>query len=70
VAQVEVDEVFGLVGNEGAEIAAYDAVPGRAFPLVELYGILLGRAASSRGEGQKGRRTVFLMNWAMSWVGY
>jgi hypothetical protein len=51
VAQVEVDEVLGLVGDEGAEIASHDAVPGRAFPLVELYGILLGNAASSAGEG-------------------
>jgi hypothetical protein len=39
VAKVEVDEVLGLVGNEGAEIAPYDAVPGRSFPLIELYGI-------------------------------
>ena len=36
VAQVEVDEVFGLMCDEGTEISSYDAVPGRAFSLVEL----------------------------------
>jgi hypothetical protein len=38
VAQVEVDEVLGLVGDKGAEVAPDDAVPGRPFPLVELLG--------------------------------
>ena len=36
MAQVEVDEVFGLMCDEGTEISSYDAVPGRAFSLVEL----------------------------------
>ena len=36
VAQVEVDEVFSLVCDEGAEISSYDAVPSWAFSLVEL----------------------------------
>jgi len=38
VAKVEVDEVFGFVGDEGSEVAAYDAVPGWAFALIELGG--------------------------------
>jgi hypothetical protein len=37
VAQVKVNEVFGLVCDKGAEVASYDTVPGRAFSLVELY---------------------------------
>jgi len=38
VAEVEVDEVFGLVGDKGSEVAAYNAMPGRPFALVELEG--------------------------------
>jgi hypothetical protein len=38
VAQVEVDKVLSLVGNKGSEVAAYNAVPGWAFALVELGG--------------------------------
>jgi hypothetical protein len=36
MAKVEVDEVFGFVGNEGSEISAYNAVPCWAFTLIEL----------------------------------
>jgi len=36
VAEVEIDEVFGLVGDEGAEVSADDAVPGWALSLIEL----------------------------------
>ena len=36
LAQVEVDEVLGLVGDVGAEVPADDAVPGRVVLLVEL----------------------------------
>jgi hypothetical protein len=39
VAEVEVDEVFGFVCDEGTEVATYDAVPGWAFSLVELGGV-------------------------------
>jgi hypothetical protein len=38
VAQVEIDKVLSLVSNEGSEVAAYNAMPGRAFALVELGG--------------------------------
>ena len=37
VAEVEVDEVFGLMRDEGAEISSHDAVPGWAFSLVKLW---------------------------------
>ena len=37
MAQIEVNEVLGFVGDEGAKIASYDAVPGWPFALVELY---------------------------------
>jgi hypothetical protein len=36
VAEVEVDEVFGLMGNKGSEIPANNAVPSWAFSLIEL----------------------------------
>lgn len=36
MAEVEVDEVFRLMSNEGAEIASNDAVPRRAFSLIKL----------------------------------
>ena len=36
MAQVEVDEMFGLVCDKGAEVSSYDAVPGRASSFVEL----------------------------------
>jgi len=36
LAEVEVDEVLGLVGDVGAEVAAHDAVPGGVVLLVEL----------------------------------
>ena len=36
LTQVEVDEVLGLVGDVGAEVAAHDAVPGGVVLLVKL----------------------------------
>jgi hypothetical protein len=51
VAQVEVDEVLGFVGDEGAKIASYDAVPGWPFALVELYEVLLARCFVGYGSG-------------------
>lgn len=36
VAQVEVDEVFSLVRDEGAEVSSHDAMPGGTFSLIEL----------------------------------
>lgn len=36
VAEVKVDEVFGLMGNKGSEIPADNAVPSWAFSLIEL----------------------------------
>lgn len=36
MTEVEVDEVLGLVGDVGAEVAADDAVPGGVVLLVEL----------------------------------
>ena len=36
VAEVEVDEVLGLMCNEGAEVASDNAVPGWALALIEL----------------------------------
>jgi len=35
VAEVKVDEVFGLMGNKGSEIPADNAVPSWAFSLIE-----------------------------------
>jgi hypothetical protein len=40
MAEVEVDEVLGLVSYKASEISSYDAVPGRPLPLVELRGSL------------------------------
>ena len=40
MAEVEVDEVLGLVGYKAPEISSYDAVPSRTLPLVELRGSL------------------------------
>ena len=37
MSHVEVDEVFGLVGNVGAEVAAHDAMPGGIVLLVEFF---------------------------------
>ena len=37
LAQVEVDEVLGLVGDVGAEVPAHDGVPGGVVLLVELF---------------------------------
>ena len=51
MAQVEVDEVFCLVCDEGAEVSSYDAVPGRAFSLVELCGVRYYMLISERKEG-------------------
>ena len=36
LSKVEVDEVLGLVGHIGAEVAAHNAVPGGVVLLVEL----------------------------------
>jgi len=36
VAQVEVDEVLGLVGDEGAEVTSNNAVPGWSLALIKL----------------------------------
>jgi hypothetical protein len=36
VAEIEVDEVFGLMGDKGPEVAPNNAMPGWAFPFVEL----------------------------------
>jgi hypothetical protein len=36
MTNVHVDEVFGLVGDEGAKVATDNAVPGCALALVEL----------------------------------
>lgn len=36
MAEVEVDEVLGLVGNVGTEVTAYDAMPGGVVLLVEF----------------------------------
>lgn len=41
VAKIEVYEVFGFMCYEGSEVAAYDAVPGRAFSVVELRSVSL-----------------------------
>jgi hypothetical protein len=40
MAEVEVDEVLGLVSYKTAEISSYDAVPSRTLPLIELRGSL------------------------------
>ena len=37
MSHVEVDEVFGLVGDIGAEVAADNGVPGGVVLLVELF---------------------------------
>lgn len=36
MADVEVDEVLGLMRDERTEVSSYDAVPGWTFPLVKL----------------------------------
>jgi hypothetical protein len=36
VTEVEVYEVLGFVGDKGAEVAPYDAMPGWAFSLIKL----------------------------------
>jgi len=36
VSEVEVDEVLGLVRDEGAEVATYDAVPCWTSAIIEL----------------------------------
>jgi len=36
LSKVEVDEVFGLVGNVGTEVAAHNAVPGGVVLFVEF----------------------------------
>jgi hypothetical protein len=36
VAEVEVDEVLGLVRNEGAEVTSNNAMPGWTLALIEL----------------------------------
>jgi hypothetical protein len=36
VAEIEVDEVFGLMGDKGPEVAPNNAMPGWTFPFVEL----------------------------------
>jgi hypothetical protein len=46
MAEVEVDEVLGLVGYKASEISSYDAVPSRTLPLVELRGSLAAFRAS------------------------
>jgi hypothetical protein len=51
VAEVEVYEVLCLVRDEGAEVAAYDAVPCRAFALVELEGF--STCFVVRGQGYR-----------------
>ncbi len=61
MAEVEVYEVFGFVGHEGAEISSHDAVPCRALAFIELGG-MSGRSPE-RGNGE---RTVFLMCIAIS----
>jgi hypothetical protein len=63
VAQVEVDEVFSLMCDKGAEISSYDAVPSWAFSLVELNGCqIICHVCCKRGFV----RTVFLMYCAIS----
>jgi hypothetical protein len=57
VSEVKVYEVFGLVRDEGSEIAAYNTVPGWTFTFIELGE--LGRGRELKGEGG---RTVFLIN--------
>lgn len=37
VTEVKIYEVFGLVGNEGTEVATDDAVPGRALAFIKLW---------------------------------
>ena len=37
LAHVKVDEVFGFVGDVGAEVPAHDTVPGGVVLLVELF---------------------------------
>lgn len=75
MSKIEVDEVLGLVSDEGAEVTAYDTVPGRAFALIELCCVSCGLDEVGfgdwrvvRGEvwGGQGSRTVFLMYIAMS----
>lgn len=36
VAEVEVDEVFGFMCNEGAKVASYDTVPCWTSAIIEL----------------------------------
>lgn len=36
VPKVEVDEVFGFVGDKGSEVAADDAMPCRSLALIKL----------------------------------
>lgn len=47
MAEVEVDEMFGLMCHEGAEVAADDAMPGWAFTVVEL-----GVVSCLNGDGE------------------
>lgn len=42
MAKVKVYEVFGFVGDKGAEVAANDAMPGGAFAFIKLFGVLEG----------------------------
>ena len=37
MSHVEVNEVFGFMGDVGSEVAAYDTVPGGVVLLVELF---------------------------------
>lgn len=39
MTEVEVDEVLGLVGDKGSEIAADNTMPSRSFSLVKLVGV-------------------------------
>lgn len=50
MAEVEVDEMLRLVGDEASEVAADNAMPGRALAFIKLW----KRLARCVGEGYEG----------------
>lgn len=59
MAEVEVDEVFSLVGDKRAEIPPHDAVPGWALSVVELHPESCQRVEHEADVREA--RTVFLI---------